>query len=109
VGAVLTLIVFAIMLTTGFGDPTMRQANRQRLLAAVVAGALWTVFVKAILILPWRDRPELLPRVPVAALGHDLLIPYLIPFELISVIFMACLVGAIAIAAPRLPPRRESP
>lgn len=105
VGAVLTLIVFAVMLTAGFGDPTVRQANRQRLLAAIVAASLWVVFVKAILLVPWHTWAEALPRVPVAALGRDLLIPYLVPFELMSVVFVACLIGAIAIAAQRRGPQ----
>lgn len=99
VGAVLTLIAFAIMLTTGFGDPAIPQANRQRGMAAVVAVLCWLGLVRWTLAVPWAAQP--LPRLSVEALGRQLLIPYLLPFELISVIFVACLVGAIAIAVAR--------
>ena len=99
VGAVLTLIAFAIMLTTGFGDPTIPQANRQRGLAAVVAGLCWLGLARWTLAVPWAGEP--LPRLSVEALGRQLLIAYLLPFELISIIFVACLVGAIAIAVTK--------
>ena len=101
VGAVLTLIVFAIMLTTGFGDPAIPQANRQRAAAALTTLAVWIMLVKWIRAIPWQPWPQPIPRVSVAALGQALLVPYAVPFELISVMFVACLVGAIAIAAQK--------
>ena len=101
VGAVLTLIVFAVMLTTGFGDPAIPQANQQRAAAAAVALGLWCVLVKWICMVPWAQFHQPVPRVTVAALGRELLLPYALPFELISVIFVASLVGAIAIAADK--------
>ena len=104
VGAVLTLIVFAIMLTTGFGDPAIPQANRQRAAAAVSALAVWILLVKTISAVAWQPWFEPIPRVSVAALGRALLVPYAVPFELISVIFVASLVGAIAIAAQKRGP-----
>lgn len=106
VGAVLTLIVFAIMLTTGFGDPTIPQANQQRAAAAAIALGLWVMLVQWIWMVPWAQWHQPIPRATVAALGRELLLPYALPFELISVIFVACLVGAIAIAAS--PPRHPS-
>ena len=98
VGAVLTLIAFAIMLTTGFGDPTIRQANQQRAPAALVTLAIWVTLAKWTLAVPWEAQTHTIPRVPVAALGRQLVLPYALPFELISVMFVACLVGAMAIA-----------
>ena len=99
VGAVLTLIAFAIMLTTGFGDPTIPQANQQRLATGAITVCLWVALVRWTVHVPWEQFQQPIPRVAVSAIGRELVEPYLLPFELISVIFVACLVGAIAIAA----------
>jgi len=103
VGAILTLIAFAIMLTTGFGDPTIPQANRQRLPAALITLAVWILLVRVTVAIPWDQLAAPQPRVPVATVGRTLVTSYLLPFELISILFVACLIGAIAISAQRRP------
>ena len=101
VGAVLTLIAFAIMLTTGFGDTTIPQANQQRLTTGAVTLCLWVALVRWTAHVPWGELQQPIPRVAVSTIGQALVGPYLLPFECISVIFVACLVGAIAIAAQK--------
>ena len=46
--------------------------------------------------LEFPDDPNLLPRA--ADLGDAFLGPYVIPFEVVSVLLLAALVGAVAIA-----------
>jgi NADH-quinone oxidoreductase subunit J len=76
--------------------------NDQKALSAIVAlfflGVLGVVIVQA-----WGDTklqfpkdPALLPRA--ADLGDAFLGPYVVPFEVVSVLLLAALVGAVAIA-----------
>jgi NADH-quinone oxidoreductase subunit J len=102
IGAIVVLFLFGIMLTRA---PIGREAdldNDQKGLSAVVAlfllGVLGVVLVRAWgdTKLEFPDDPDLLPRS--ADLGDAFLGPYVIPFELVSVLLLAALVGAVAIA-----------
>jgi len=99
VGAVVTLIIFAIMLTEGIGNKTIAQHNN--LGPAVFGGAivflasLWGVIHYT----PWPiAQAAESPNVTIAALAESLLGNYVFPFEVISVILIAVLIGAIVIA-----------
>src|SRR5437867_2826447 len=101
IGAIVVLFLFGIMLTRA---PIGRDAgldNDQKALSAIVAlfflGVLGVVIVQA-----WGDTklqfpkdPALLPRA--ADLGDAFLGPYVVPFEVVSVLLLAALVGAVAI------------
>lgn len=99
VGAVMTLVLFAIMLTHRLGDKSIPQTNSQSLPAL---GALFlfiffmvSYFLKA----NWTQiTVPVSERVDVLALATALLGPYVFPFEVVSVILIAALVGAIVIA-----------
>lgn len=95
VGGVLIVILFAIMLTRGIQNT--RITNPASGLAPAIAVG---VVVAAMLIViafafPWRlaNNPEWLPSVH--QIGHALLSTFLIPFELLSVLLLAVLVGAV--------------
>lgn len=98
VGAVMTLVIFAIMLTHRIGDPTIPQRNKQSLpaLAALVlfVGLVGSLLLKA----PWSLVPAEGGKVDTLALGQALLGPYVFPFEVVSVVLIAALIGAIVIA-----------
>ncbi len=99
-GAILTLIVFAIMLTgrpVGVADPA---PSRQRLPGALAAGLLFVMLVAATHTLLWPHAPAGEP-VTAAALGQQFVTQLVLPFELVSLVLVAALIGAIAIAAPR--------
>jgi len=98
VGGIMTLFVFAIKLTAKIGDTTIRQVNRQVLPAAVISSAIFAVFLGVISGNPWnRLMPPVRPDVDIAELGRELLTTYMLPFEFISVLLLAALVGAIVI------------
>lgn len=108
VGAILVLLIFGVMLTARIADPTVPALNRQALPAALVAlGAGWA------LRLAIRQAGALPPPpagpagpigpVPLATLGHGLVTTYLLPFEVLSLILVGALVGAIVIARPACP------
>lgn len=103
VGAILVLVVFAIMLTARIGDATIPQANEQRWASAAVIGVLWATLASLVTRQTW-PAPAQPPAAPtVLELGRALLTTYLLPFEFISVLFVAILVGALAIATPLKP------
>ena len=105
VGAILTLIVFAIMLTAKLNTPGLSSTPRQPLPAAVIAGGLFAVFVTAIWRAPWPTQP-MAGAPTLTQLGQALVTTLALPFEVISVVFVAVMVGAIAVAyspAPRRP------
>ena len=97
-GAVAVLILFAIMLTRRVMSETPgAQTNSQWPLAALVAAALFGVLA-LVTSQDWPISAEAPPADSVAALGAAFLGPYILPFEIISVLLMAALVGAIIIA-----------
>ena len=99
VGAVVTLIIFAIMLTEHLAETTIRQNNSQSPLA--IAGLLGLVALLTALILrtPWPvTQTALKAKVSVMGLGKALMGTYVFPFEVISIILIAALIGTVVIA-----------
>ncbi|HNX68026.1 MAG TPA: NADH-quinone oxidoreductase subunit J [Candidatus Omnitrophota bacterium] len=99
VGAVMTLIIFAIMLTEHLGEKTIRQTNRQS--PAAILGLLGFIFMIGLVILrtPWPvTKRALATGTSVMSLGKALMGSYVFPFEIISVILIAALIGAVVIA-----------
>lgn len=99
VGAILTLLIFAIMLTSDIRSKTPRQTLRRLLISASAALAALYAFINIIHKNPWRS--VVMPPATafsLAQLGKSLMLNYILPFEVISLVVLAALVGAIAIA-----------
>ena len=97
-GAVAILILFAIMLTRRvMGETPGGQTNNQWALAAFVAVMLFLVLLGATS-QDWPTTTDAPPGDVITALGEAFLGPYLLPFEIVSVLLLAALVGAIVIA-----------
>src|SRR4051794_32349719 len=98
IGAIVVLFLFGIMLTRAPLGVTSDLDNNQRGLAAVVAvflaGALGAVLYDAF------HGLKLEPTDPqrTAAVGLDIFAKFVIPFEVVSVVLLAALVGAVVIA-----------
>jgi NADH:ubiquinone oxidoreductase subunit 6 (subunit J) len=92
-GGVLTLVIFALVVTAQTDDPT----PWRRPLPALILSAL--VFAVLVRFLGGLD-----PAQPVAGLddgqtiGADLFTRYIVPFELLSVLLLGAIFGALAIA-----------
>ncbi|MCS7206385.1 MAG: NADH-quinone oxidoreductase subunit J [Dehalococcoidia bacterium] len=97
-GAVVIVLVFALMLTRA-QDFAGVQDNPQwalGLMAAIaVLGVLTTAFVA------WRPPTQPLERVGFEALGRELFLRWAIPFEIISLVLLLALIGAMLIARER--------
>lgn len=106
-GGIVVLFVFSILLTTKPGDNSEKLASKSRLLgltaalaAAVVGGwALVTRALDAAATLPTMENPDM-KTIGEALLGtgHG---GYLLPFEAISVLLLACIIGGVVVARRR--------
>lgn len=99
VGAILTIVVFAIMLTARLETPPP-PPSRQPVPAALVSFALFLVLSSVTLRLSWPEAPGA-PAPSVAGVGQQLVTTLVLPFEVVSLVFLAAMVGAIVVASGR--------
>jgi len=100
VGAILTMVVFAIMLTARLQTDPAASASRQQWPAAMVALGLFVVLCGTTHALVW---PTTAPAeaVSLAAIGQELIKTLALPFEVVSLVLVAAMVGAIVLASAR--------
>jgi NADH:ubiquinone oxidoreductase subunit 6 (subunit J) len=98
VGAVVTLIIFAIMLTEHLAGKTVRQNNSQSLPAVIGLAAFVAILAVVIVKTPWPLHAASHAKISVMEIGQALMGTYVFPFEVISVILIAALIGAVVIA-----------
>lgn len=99
VGAIMTLLIFAIMLTHRIGDRTIPQTNRQSSIALVTLSAFAFFLILAIVATPWKlVAPDERIHIDAASLGTALMTKYVLPFEIVSVVLLVALIGAIILA-----------
>jgi NADH-quinone oxidoreductase subunit J len=99
-GGVVTIAVFAIVVTDRLVGQRITQVSRQIFTGFVISGAL----LVALLVI-FRRAPLTVSRPPVTgdltrAIGQSLLTAYVLPFELLGVLFLAALLGALYFARP---------
>ena len=101
IGAIAILIMFAVMLTRGLMARHQSQRNQQWLIALLVAVLAFAVLVVVVLQVDWPVASEQAfasPNVSISQLGQELLGPYVIPFEVASVLLLVALIGAVILA-----------
>ena len=104
-GGIIVLYVFSILLTSGVGEKTEKPETKKVVPALI--GALVGLVVCGWLIFSERFAPSVVwgtdPDMNVV--GQMLMSPYkygyLLPFEVISVFLLACIIGGILIARKR--------
>lgn len=97
VGAIMTLVIFAIMLTAKMNDPSVPQSNRQAPVALTALGVVAVILITAIVRAPWKLATE--PNSTSAVeLGKSLMGEFVLPFEVISLVLLVALIGAIVTA-----------
>lgn len=101
VGAISTLIIFAVMLTRHLMDPAQPRFNQQWGLVGGVAALLFVVLGAIITRVAWPVAAGEVPADAIRQLGEDLVGPYVVPFEVASVLLVAAMIGAIIIARER--------
>ena len=104
VGAVIILIIFAVMLTAQLGDVNVSQTNRLALPGFLACLGLFYLLNNALQSTDWsKVQPAAGGNIApgdsnLQAIGHTLLSGYLLPFEMIALILFTALVGAVLIA-----------
>ena len=98
VGAISVLILFAIMLTRGLMQSDRSQSNRQAGPAALVALVLFGGMALMAIRGPWPVASVAITADLVPRLGTLLVTTYVLPFEVVSVLLLGALVGALVIA-----------
>jgi NADH:ubiquinone oxidoreductase subunit 6 (subunit J) len=98
VGAVATLILFGIMLTRGVRGE-QPQNNNQVIPAAIMAVILFgAVLVPVIMNTVWPASDTPAPQTTTALLGQELMQTYALPFEIVGVVLLVAMIGAIIVA-----------
>lgn len=97
VGGIITLFVFAIKLTAKIGYKGIRQTSKQWAMALFITALLLCILFRVFAAHPWA--PIILNVAPtsIAQIGRSLMAAYAVPFEFMSVILLAAMVGAIVI------------
>ncbi|MDQ3000436.1 MAG: NADH-quinone oxidoreductase subunit J [Fibrobacterota bacterium] len=110
IGGIMIFVLYAVLLTSDLGGRMASPSPLKIIIAIAVAslsfGCLALLATKAV---SAGTNPDGAPIASIATLGLRLLDPkgFLIPFELISVLLLSAMVGAIAIAREGEGKRRE--
>jgi len=99
-GGIVTIVVFAIVVTERLVGERISQTSRRIGGGAVVAAALLATIVSAINRRPLPVAPPALPADLTRNLGDAVLTRFVLPFELLALLMLAALMGAIYFARP---------
>jgi NADH-quinone oxidoreductase subunit J len=91
-------MIFAIMLTAKVSGIGLRQQNEQVPVALIVSGVFAAVALYGLARTVWNLKVGMVPEDSVMNLGKLLLTTYVLPFEIVSVVLLTALIGAIVIA-----------
>jgi NADH-quinone oxidoreductase subunit J len=98
VGAVTVLLIFAIMLTAQLYSQSIRQSNEQVIPGIIIVITLLMVTLFALGQTNWRISTQGIEGQSTVSIGKALLTTYVLPFEVVSLVLIAALIGAIIIA-----------
>ncbi len=95
VGGVLIVILFAIMLTRGIQEAKASNPSTGLIPASIAGLVVASMLIVIAVSFPWKTKALTEAASTVPQIGHALLDTYLIPFEILSVLLLAALVGAV--------------
>lgn len=103
VGAISTLITFAIMLTRGMMFGLTSPRNRQSGTAAIITALVFVVLMALLRGIPWPQAGEPIVdgQAIIARLGMAFVNQYVVPFLLLAMLLLVALAGAIVLARDR--------
>jgi NADH-quinone oxidoreductase subunit J len=98
VGAITILILFAIMFTAQIYNPALKQSNEQVIPAVLIVLTLLLATLLALSRTVWNIADKSPEGASVNSIGKSLLTVYVLPFEVVSVVLLVALIGAIILA-----------
>jgi len=94
VGGILVLIIFGVMLTNNIDDPKLSNKSQNQLVGAIFSSALLFMLVNIVFDTNWNVKELIYRESTVNDIGVMLLTKYLLPFEIVSILLLAALIGA---------------
>ncbi len=94
VGGILVLLLFGIMLTNRITSVDISHTSMQKGVGGVVVSGMLAVLIIMILNTPWKEASFVEPSQTTHAIGTFLMMDYLLPFEVASLLLLAALMGA---------------
>jgi NADH-quinone oxidoreductase subunit J len=109
VGGILVLILFAVFLSNRISDVKLSNPTHFRIPAFLVCVSLFGLLSHTAVTTPWavKQGAEFAPTT--ANLGRLLMTKYLLPFEIVSVLLLAALIGAALLSRPDSPDQGGKP
>jgi NADH-quinone oxidoreductase subunit J len=98
IGGVLVLVLFAVMLTNRITEINVSNASLGLWGGLMLFVAVAPVLLAVALVTPWATIPPAAATYTTETIGNGLLTRWLLPFEVASLVLLASLVGAVAIA-----------
>jgi NAD(P)H-quinone oxidoreductase subunit 6 len=102
VGGILVLMLFAVMLTHRIADVRVSNRSVGSLPALLIIALVGGVMGRAALGANWKTVTLGTAQPTTYAIGNGFLTDYLLPFELVSVVLLAALIGAVVLSRKEL-------
>jgi len=94
VGGILVLIIFGVMLTNRIDKSSVASSSQNQFIGGFSALFIFVILVGIIFNTPWKIGKIQQVDMTVDIIGKMLLNEYLLPFEVVSILLLASLMGA---------------
>jgi len=94
VGGILVLIIFGVMLTSKIETPSIAASSKNQFIGGMGAFIIFVIQAGIIFNTQWNIGNIQYRDETVATIGKLLLNEYLLPFEIVSILLLAALIGA---------------
>ena len=99
VGGILVLIIFGVMLTNKIDKPVIESVSSNKIIGVLISSFIFTILSIIVIQTKWPITENSSPGPStVELIGKLILGKYLLPFELVSILLLAALVGAALLA-----------
>tara|TARA_Y100000996_G_C22259069_1_gene535118 strand:+ start:85 stop:591 length:507 start_codon:yes stop_codon:yes gene_type:complete len=94
VGGILVLIIFGVMLTNNIDDPKLSNQSQNQIVGAIFSFTMLVMLINIVFDTNWNVQELIYRESTVNEIGIMLLSKYLLPFEIVSILLLAALIGA---------------
>ena len=94
IGGILVLLIFGIMLTNKISSVNISHTSLQRRAGAVITLGVLCFLIPMITNASWLQLPSEEPAQTADSIGRLLMMEYLLPFEVASLLLLGALIGA---------------
>ena len=103
VGGILVLIIFGVMLTNKIDKPVIVSNSSNKIIGVFISGFIFSILSIIVFQTKWDILPNNLEGPStVKLIGNLILGKYLLPFELVSILLLAALIGSAMLARKKV-------